>query len=1129
MSLARLVLRSLAHYRRTGLVVVVGLTVAASVIVGSLVIGDSIRGSLRRTALARLGYIFDAVTSPRFFRADLADEADLWGIVEPLVRLDGSAREQSSDAVVANVSVIGIDGDFWRLFPDTSAPSLPPRSCAVNESLAADAGVSAGGTLLVTVARAGDVAADALFARREREDTLTTLRVTVEAVLPDLGVGGFRLDGSAQNPRTVFVNREWLAAQIDQPGAANTLVLAPRPGPHGYPPLERLQRTDVFGPISDPAGLARGMTLDDHGLYLRVRPRDVLLMSDAITLTDAQTRAAISAAHDLGATVGLTSVYLADTIASAEGDPRSIAYAVVAGLDSGDDLPLVEGEPRLGADDLILNAWAARDLGAQIGERFIITWRVSTPSGYEERSAEVTLRAVAEMSGRGADPDLVPEFEGITGAEEIGDWDPTFPIDLSRITDRDEQYWDRYRAAPKAFVGPELLRRMWQGAGDFAPWVTSAAVRPPEGADTAAFARDFTRALLSALKPEDAGMRIVPVREQALAASEGTSDFAGLFLGMSMFLVFAGAGLAGTLMRLSAERRASQAGIMLATGFPSRAVSRTIAAEGVLLSLIGAGMGTPLGILYAHAVIGALTTWWRGALGDTPALWVFAYPATIIEGALAALVVGVVATWWGARALGGRPVLELLRGWQAAGAEPEANRRWVRPALVALLVAAGGLTVAALVSDAVPAQGAFFGIGALLLLAALAAMHLALQRAVGMPDAPRSLGRLAMRSAAANRGRSLLLAGLLAAATFVIVTVAANSIDFSGIDVHDRASGTGGFSLLATSSVPLRFDPATREGRDNLGFLPAEQEVLEGVEIISLMRSPGEDISCLNIARPTHPRLLGIGRAMVERDGFRVVTADEPPGGNPWRLLGEEDSEDGVPAFGDQASVTWQLHSGLGRRYAIPTPAGEVQLRFVGLLAGSIFQSDLLVSEAELRRLYPQVGGPSFFLIDAPAGREEAVAGALRSALGEMGVQVRSTREVLNEFISVQNTYLMMFLALGGLGLVLGTIGLVAVIVRSAFERRGEFALMLATGFARVHLTRLLVIENAGLLVTGMLAGTLTALVAVAPHLTSAQAKVNWSALVAVLAAILVVGLAACVVGARAAVRGRLIDALRTE
>lgn len=1132
MSLTRLVLRSLVYYRRTGLVVAVGIAVAASVIVGSLVIGDSIRGSLRKVALARLGYIFDAVTSPRFFCADLADKADLWGIVEPLVMLDGSAREQSSDAVIANVTVIGVDGDFWRLFPDTSVTSLSRRSCVINESLAADAGVSAGDTLVITISRAGKVAADALFARRQREDTLTTLQVTVEAVLPDLGPGGFRLDAAVMMPRNVFVNREWLAGRIGLPGSANALVLAPLPGPQGYPSVDQMRRTDALGPTPPNwqlTELAKAMTLEDYGLYLRVHGGRLSVTSDAVTLNNAQVKAATSAARQMHVTPETISVYLADTIVAAQDPARTIAYAVVAGLPRVTDLAVIAGESRLGPGDLILNSWAAQDLDARVGERFTLTWRVGTPSGYEDRSVELTLRGITAMEGPAADPGLVPEFEGITEATTIDDWDPPFPIDLSRITERDEAYWDRYRAAPKAFVHPDLLKRMWQGIDNAGPWVTSVTVCLPAEESPDAFKQRFEHALLAALEPEDIGMRVVTVREQALEASRGTSDFASLFLGMSMFLVFAGAALAGMLMRLSAQRRASQAGIMLATGFQQRTVGRTIAAESVLLSLIGTIIGIPLGIGYAHSVIGALTSHWQGALGDTPALWVFVYPLTVGEGAVSALAVGVLATWWGARVVTARPVLELLRGWQASSVQVSAGRSWTRGVLLALLAMAAVLLIVALATEAVPSQGAFFGVGALLLGAALAGTHILLQRVLRWRDAPRSIGRLALRSAAANRGRSLLLIGLLGVATFVIVAVAANSRDFSRVDIHDRTAGTGGFSLLATSSIPLRFDPATEEGRANLGFLPDEQEVLRGVEIISLMRSPGEDISCRNIARPTHPRLLGVSEAMIARDGFRVITSEEAPDDNPWSLLKAGPTGDIVPAFGDAASVQWQIHSGLGKSYSIETPRGEVNLRFVGVLAGSIFQSELLVPEDELRRLYPQVDGPSCFLVDAPEGREDEVAEALRSALGAMGLQVRSTREVLNDYIQVQNTYLMMFLALGGLGLVLGTIGLVAVILRSAFERRAEFALMLATGFTRANLAWLLVVENEGLLIVGMVIGTATALIAVAPHLASAQASVNWAALVSVLAAIVLVGVVACVAGAWSSVRGRLIDALRTE
>jgi putative ABC transport system permease protein len=327
--------------------------------------------------------------------------------------------------------------------------------------------------------------------------------------------------------------------------------------------------------------------------------------------------------------------------------------------------------------------------------------------------------------------------------------------------------------------------------------------------------------------------------------------------------------------------------------------------------------------------------------------------------------------------------------------------------------------------------------------------------------------------------------------------------------------------------VPLRFDPATAEGRENLGFLPEEQQALEGTTIISLPRSPGEDISCLNVARPALPRLLGVTDALIERGGFSFAGTESDAGGNPWALLREDADDGALPALTDAASLTWQLHSAVGEAY--DAGGGRPLLRFVGALQGSIFQSEILIHADALREIYPEIAGPSYFLIDAAEGRDEQVAEALRAALGEMGLQVRSTREVLNRYITVQNTYLTMFLALGGLGLLLGTIGLVAVILRSAFERRGEFALMLATGFTRENLTWLVLVENAGLLLAGMAAGTLTALVAVAPHLASEQANVNWSSLAAVLTAGVVVGLAACAAGARATVRGNLIEALRTE
>ena len=71
-SLWRLVTRSARFYWKTGVVVAAAVAIATAVITGSLVVGASVTGSLRDTALARLGRVDHALVAPRHFRAALA-------------------------------------------------------------------------------------------------------------------------------------------------------------------------------------------------------------------------------------------------------------------------------------------------------------------------------------------------------------------------------------------------------------------------------------------------------------------------------------------------------------------------------------------------------------------------------------------------------------------------------------------------------------------------------------------------------------------------------------------------------------------------------------------------------------------------------------------------------------------------------------------------------------------------------------------------------------------------------------------------------------------------------------------------------------------------------------------------
>jgi hypothetical protein len=75
----------------------------------------------------------------------------------------------------------------------------------------------------------------------------------------------------------------------------------------------------------------------------------------------------------------------------------------------------------------------------------------------------------------------------------------------------------------------------------------------------------------------------------------------------------------------------------------------------------------------------------------------------------------------------------------------------------------------------------------------------------------------------------------------------------------------------------------------------------------------------------------------------------------------------------------------------------------------------------------------------------------------------------------------------------------------------------------------MVLLENASLLVAGLLIGTVSALVAGAPQLVSTGAALSVGPVAWTLGAAVVLGLVSCMVATRYSVRGGLIEALRSE
>ena len=173
-----------------------------------------------------------------------------------------------------------------------------------------------------------------------------------------------------------------------------------------------------------------------------------------------------------------------------------------------------------------------------------------------------------------------------------------------------------------------------------------------------------------------------------------------------------------------------------------------------------------------------------------------------------------------------------------------------------------------------------------------------------------------------------------------------------------------------------------------------------------------------------------------------------------------------------------------------------VRLQVVAALRDSVLQGILIVSEAHFLRMFPSQQGHRFFLVDVPAQDAPSVVGPLAEHLADEGMRVESARERLAAFHRVENTYLSTFQSLGALGLVLGAFGLVAVLLRNVLERRGELALLRAMGYRERTLAAMVVAEHVLLMVGGLVCGTVSALVAIAPAVAARGASClqSWSA-----------------------------------
>jgi putative ABC transport system permease protein len=424
---------SLRFYAATNAMVVLGVAVAVAVLAGALLVGSSVRDSLRELALSRLGATDIVVTSPTFFRAALADDVMArrsfpLRSAAPMIVFDGAVVHDESKRTAGRVAVYGIDERFGR-FHGIDSLGVTGREALLSPALAAELGARAGDTVTVRVARPSDIPLASLQGRRET--TGERIRLNVTRVLDQSALGEFSLAPSQGPVLAIYVPMARLQRDLDLGERVNVLLIG------------------VNDPVQDVAKLVRDAiapvaSLDDLGLRARETPDGQTSIESRAGFLTNELAAEVKriAARD-GRTVTPALTYVANTIRIGN---RQIPYSTVTAIDAGGLTPRSSVEK--GSDPhaaIWLNEWAATDLDAKLGDEITLEYFIwNDDDGLETRQATFSFQGVVSMTGIGGDRTLTPDYPGISDAADMTSWDPPFPVELKRIRPKDEDYWDEW-------------------------------------------------------------------------------------------------------------------------------------------------------------------------------------------------------------------------------------------------------------------------------------------------------------------------------------------------------------------------------------------------------------------------------------------------------------------------------------------------------------------------------------------------------------------------------------------------------------------------------------------------------------------------------------------------------------
>ena len=1057
------IIKSYRYFFRQHLYVIAGLILSSMVLSGALIVGDSVKASLNSLVEVRLGSITHAMPmGDRFVSDSLAIRMNAKENTKfsSVLSIYGMLVNPDKNKKLPKIKVLGVDEFFWQ-FKEIEVESPVNNNVFVSENIASRLNVDVGDEILLKVENIALVPINTPFA--EEKSNVRSFRVLVEKILKKDNFGAFSLRSDQKAPFNLFISKEYLQKKLKLGKRSNLMV------------ADFSQEKDVQEYL-----LAKNWSYKDASLKLNQSKDSIFkITSDRVFIDNAISEKLI---EEYNANSSLT--YLVNAISYKE---RSTPYSFVSGIEDKSLHPILKN------DGIIINSWCAKDLELEIGDSVNLSyWVMGAYRQLEEKHYSFIVNDIQLNNGSLFSKEMMPDFPGLADAKSCSEWDAGVPIDLEKIRGKDEKYWEDYRGTPKAIISYKKAKELWSNVYGAS---TSLSIKSISDSK-------FEKDLSSKIDPRLIGLEFMTVKNIGEKAAKNGVDFGELFLSLSFFVIVSALLLLIMLLAMNLLLRQNEIITLQKLGLSEKWIFKTFLAEYSIDILLATLLGSILGIFYNKAILSFLNTLWYDAV-RTDSLMVFVKPRTLGIAFIISALISFIVVYFVIR----KQMKNDVQGLSHTSTSTSIFEKILNVLAILILFVVLAFLTYYFIFNPIISSSMFMLLGALMLFVLLMFFRYILQMPVmDRTDNYANTSSFIIKNIKRNPSRNFIAVTLMAIGTFSVLLTGLNRKTFAGYELI-RNSGTGGFDYWIESTLPFIHDPNLTKGKEVYNIEGIQ--LMDSVHFIPFLQLEGDDASCLNLNQVENPGLLGFDSKEFNTVGaftFKKLLDQINPD-SPWLELDKKYGKNSIPAYIDETVLTWGIMKKVGDTLVYLDEKGDdLNVIIAGTINNTIFQGHVLISDKNMRTFFPSVAGAKILLAELNGVKKESFEEVLNNNLSDMGLSYQRSSERLRNFNSVTNTYLDIFLLLGALALLIGTIGFGIILFRNRLERRKEVAILQAIGIPDKRISMLFIKEHFILLLAGIVIAIISASLASIPTLIQSSLELPYKFIVSILILVLLSG-----------------------